>query len=121
MVANDYTLCDSLNLDEENGVCAPAMERHHTENSDVCSYMDPMTEEVVENANAVKLCGYSECGTAHCQVGTGNEIICKIVMQARGFVELVAEYGTNCHKDDGLVCPHGANEGFEENPRDKMN
>ena len=96
------------------------MESHHNDNSAVCSYMDPMTKEIKVEANAAKVCGYSDSGESKCEVGTGDKIIQKIVMQAQGFVKLIAEYGTNCHKDDGLLCAHGANEGFEENPLEKM-
>ena len=120
MPANDYTLCESLNLDEEAGLCAPALHRVHNKNSDVCTYKNPETKEIFENANAVEVCPYCESGKKQCEVGTADEIIRQIVMQAQGFVKLIEEYGTNCHKDDGLLCAHGANEGFEENPLEKM-
>ena len=59
--------------------------------------------------DAEKVCPFSDHGEAKCQVGTDDKIIRQIVMQAQDFISLIEEYGTNCHKDDGLLCPHGAN------------
>ena len=51
------------------------MESHHNDNSAVCSYLDPMAKETYEDANAPKVCGYSDSGESQCEVGTGDEII----------------------------------------------
>ncbi len=79
-------------------------------------YENTETKEEFEDTKISPECIYSQKGETACEVALGDRLMKRIIHQASNFVKLVARHGTNCHKEDGLLCVHGANEGFEENP-----